>query len=123
MGDGHHIWAAADWLMFMRNVLFFEENERLVITPALPTEWLDDGAEVGITNAPSYFGEVSFMIRRKASEVTLEFEGNLRPNCKEIEWNLPLPFDLVPVIGLTKKENAVVFSPSIKRAKVILKES
>jgi Bacterial alpha-L-rhamnosidase 6 hairpin glycosidase domain len=123
MGDGHHIWAAADWLMFMRNALFFEENERLIVTPALPTEWLDDGAEVGITNAPSHFGDVSFMIRRKASEVTLEFEGNLRPNCKEIEWNLPLPFDLVPVIGLTKKENAVVFSPSIKSATVKLKES
>ena len=39
MGDGHHGWALADFLLAVRNALLFEEDDHLVITPALPEDW------------------------------------------------------------------------------------
>ena len=43
MGDGQHIWAAAEWLMLMRNLLVREEGDRLVLGAGIAPAWLADG--------------------------------------------------------------------------------
>ncbi len=44
MGDGEHIWAAAEWALMIRACFVREEADRLVIAPGVPPGWYPDGA-------------------------------------------------------------------------------
>ena len=46
MGDGQHGWAAAEWIMMMRNCFVREEADHLVIGSGLLPEWLESGEEL-----------------------------------------------------------------------------
>jgi hypothetical protein len=39
MGDGQHAWAAAEWLMAIRNMFVREEGDTLVIGSGIPAHW------------------------------------------------------------------------------------
>jgi hypothetical protein len=90
MGDGHHGWALADFLLIVRNLLLFEENDHLVLTPILPEEWTNEMNVIKVEDAPTYFGNVSFTIAFGQSTATLVVNGAWRDDAlKYIEWNLP----------------------------------
>ncbi|NHA15406.1 hypothetical protein G8346_10550 [Thioalkalivibrio sp. XN279] len=59
MGDGHHVWAAAEWVLMLRNCFLREEGERLVLCAGVPARWLDDGGPIRFGPAPTTFGTVS----------------------------------------------------------------
>ena len=64
MGDGHHGWAAADFLSFVRNLLVREVDDSvptLALCSMLPDEWLGQGVEVH--DAPTHFGRLSYAVR------------------------------------------------------------
>ncbi|MDP9440951.1 MAG: hypothetical protein M3P34_01960, partial [Actinomycetota bacterium] len=61
MGDGHHGWAAADFLSLVRNLLVREVDAGLVLASMLPPEWRGQGLEVH--DAPTHFGTLSFAVR------------------------------------------------------------
>ena len=90
MGDGHHGWAAADWLLALRNLLLFEEDDHLVLTPALPIAWLRPGSVVGAEEAPTYFGPVSFTLSFREREALLEMSPGFRLAPAYVELNLPV---------------------------------
>ncbi len=62
MGDGQHGWAAAEWLMLIRNMFIMEEEDSLIIGRGLFTDWLEktDTLLYGPTLTP--FGKVSVRI-------------------------------------------------------------
>ena len=92
MGDGHHGWALADFLLIIRNVLLFEENDHLVITPILPEDWTAEMNVIQVEDAATYFGKVSYTIAFGERTGTLVVNGAWRDDsCKYIEWNLPFP--------------------------------
>ena len=41
MGDGQHIWAAAQWLLMVRNCFVCDEGKRIVLASGIPQEWLE----------------------------------------------------------------------------------
>ncbi|MCB1131762.1 MAG: hypothetical protein KDN05_11570 [Verrucomicrobiae bacterium] len=59
MGDGQHGWAAAEWIMMMRNCFVREEHDALVIGAGLLPEWLEDGAPLEFGPTPTAHGEVT----------------------------------------------------------------
>jgi hypothetical protein len=65
MGDGHHGWAAADFLSFVRNALVREVSDRdaptLALCSMLPDDWL--GRSVEVHDAPTHFGKLSYAVR------------------------------------------------------------
>ena len=61
MGDGHHGWAAADFLSFVRTMLVREETGGLALCSMLPDDWMGQGLEVH--QAPTQFGPISFAVR------------------------------------------------------------
>jgi hypothetical protein len=61
MGDGHHGWAAADFLSFVRNLLVRETADGLALCSMLPDGWLDQVVEVH--EAPTHHGRLSFALR------------------------------------------------------------
>ncbi len=89
MGDGHHGWAAAEYLLLVRNLLFFEEEDRIVLTPILPQEWTWEGAVVQVERAPTYFGPMDFRIEFRKETITLDIQEQFWKKPSSFELNLP----------------------------------
>lgn len=62
MGDGHHAWAAAEWVAMMRNAFMVEEGDTLVLGLGLLPEWLDACEPLTFGPAPSLFGTISVSV-------------------------------------------------------------
>ncbi len=75
MGDGQHGWAAAEWLMMIRNCFVREEDNHLVIGSGILPEWLGGTVSFGPTLTP--WGRVS--VRLEAKQLELEAEWHERP--------------------------------------------
>lgn len=59
MGDGHHVWAAAEWVLMIRNCFVREEGEVLILGAGIPLRWLQPSAHVhsdGGSSEPVVFG-------------------------------------------------------------------
>ncbi|MFJ3669889.1 hypothetical protein ACIPSE_25865 [Streptomyces sp. NPDC090106] len=60
MGDIPHGWAAAEYLLLIRDILFFEADEdrdpHLYLAPGVRPHWVPGGEEVGVDAAPTLFG-------------------------------------------------------------------
>jgi hypothetical protein len=89
-GDGHHGWAAADVVSFIRNSLLFEEGDHLVLTPALPEEWVFETASIKVERAATTFGQVGYTLAFGDRNATLSLKGKWRDPPAYIEWNLPM---------------------------------
>jgi len=95
MGDGEHIWAAAEWVLMVRNCFVREEGERLIIGSGLRPEWWRGGAALERTLTP--FGPVTIRVeprpnaatgvnRANGASVTIEATWRRRPR---LEVRLP----------------------------------
>lgn len=49
MGDGQHGWAAAEWVMMIRNCFVREEEDELIIGSGILPEWIGEGTSYGPT--------------------------------------------------------------------------
>lgn len=73
MGDGHHGWAAADFLSFVRNVLIRETPDgSIALMTLLPPGW--EGQPVDVRNAPTHHGLVSYSLRWHGDRPALLWE-------------------------------------------------
>lgn len=63
MGDGQHVWAAAEWVLVLRNALVHEEGDRLILGAGVPSRWLQPGNRIAFGPAPTAFGPVSIEIQ------------------------------------------------------------
>ncbi|MEO5960930.1 MAG: hypothetical protein ABIZ49_08805, partial [Opitutaceae bacterium] len=74
MGDGEHIWAAAEWALMVRACFVREEPDRLVIGSGIKPEWWSGtGASFGATLTP--FGAVTVRVAGTAERAHLTIEG------------------------------------------------
>ena len=75
MGDGQHGWAAAEWVMMIRNCFVREEGERLVVGSGLFAEWLDasEGVSFGPTLTP--WGPVTVRISHEGGIPSLSIDS------------------------------------------------
>ena len=73
MGDGHHGWAAADLLTFVRNMLVRETSDGgLALCSLVPHDWL--GQQLEVHDAPTHHGKLSFAIRWHGDRPALLWE-------------------------------------------------
>ncbi len=72
MGDGHHGWASAEFLSFVRTMLVHERSDGLSLLSILPASWLGQGVEVH--DAPTRFGTLSFALRWHGERPALLWE-------------------------------------------------
>jgi hypothetical protein len=90
MGDGHHVWAAAEWLLMIRNCFVREEGERLILCAGVPARWLDQETPIRFGPAPTAFGAVTISItpdsRQRAAR---RLAGRLASRAPPIEIRLP----------------------------------
>ena len=61
MGDIPHGWACAEFMMLLRDILFFEADEdgdaHIYIAPGVMPHWLGDGESIGVADAATIFGQ------------------------------------------------------------------
>lgn len=62
MGDGQHIWAAAEWMLLLRNCFVREEGGQLILGSGILPEWLSQKSSLAFGPAPTEFGPISVQI-------------------------------------------------------------
>jgi hypothetical protein len=63
MGDGQHVWAAAEWVLMVRNCLVREEGDRLILGAGVAPRWLVVGSPLTFGPAPTAFGPLTLNIK------------------------------------------------------------
>ncbi|MEX1049591.1 MAG: hypothetical protein WED15_08690 [Akkermansiaceae bacterium] len=76
MGDGQHGWAAAEWIMMIRNCFVREEGSGLVIGSGILPEWTAGGALVSFGPTLTAWGPVSVSIDHKQLTLEKQFKGS-----------------------------------------------
>ena len=90
MGDGHHVWAAAEWLLMVRNCMLREEAGTLVLCSGLPERWLADAQPISFGPAPTAFGPVTITVTAQADgRLRVAWDGDWRGAAPAIEIRPP----------------------------------
>jgi hypothetical protein len=98
MGDGQHGWAAAEWVMMIRNLFVREERGRVLIGTGLLPEWLQSGDSLGFGPTPTPAGILSVRIdpAEKGFQARIEGEGAGEGPDASVEIRIP---GYRPVVG------------------------
>ncbi len=91
MGDGQHVWAAAEWIMMLRNCLLYEQVSppRLVIGMGAWPQWLEQQRRLSIGPAPTRWGSVQLCIDPAGASVEVHWHADWFRASPEIEVKLP----------------------------------
>ncbi|MEO6567185.1 MAG: hypothetical protein ABIO94_00360 [Opitutaceae bacterium] len=88
MGDGQHIWAAAEWALMVRNCFVREEADHLVVASGVrPEWWRDRECFFGPTLTP--FGALTVRVLPTAAGAQLKVEGQWRAAAPRLQIALP----------------------------------
>lgn len=89
MGDGQHVWAAAEWVLMIRNCFIREENEGLVLCSGIPTTWFDAMQPMSFGPAPTSFGDIHISIKPQGDKILVEWQGQWFANEPPIDIKIP----------------------------------
>ncbi|MBI1389310.1 MAG: hypothetical protein GC154_12775 [bacterium] len=82
MGDGHHVWAAAEWVMMMRNLFVRESGDGLILASGILPSWREQDGVMRFGPTPTPYGRI---------EVTVEIEGGAVRVFWRAEWRNQAP--------------------------------
>ena len=89
MGDGQHVWAAAEWVLMIRNCFVREEDNRLILCSGLHPSWLSAKQPMAFGPAPTEFGDISIIVNHRSSEIIVEWHGKWFNREPFVEIRLP----------------------------------
>ena len=89
MGDGQHVWAAAEWVMMIRNCFVREEDDRLILCSGIPRVWLDKNQTIAFGPAPTSFGDIQISIKPQGENILIEWQGEWFTKEPAIDIQLP----------------------------------
>jgi hypothetical protein len=87
MGDGHHGWATADFLSFVRQLLVRETDEAVAMCTMLPEEW--NGRPLAVRQAPTHKGRLSFQLGWENGRAVLTWELQPHPGVGSVRLTAP----------------------------------
>ena len=66
IGDMPHTWVGSDFINAIRSMFVYENeaDESLVLASALYQDWIDSPTGMSIENLPTYYGELSYSIKK-----------------------------------------------------------
>jgi hypothetical protein len=94
-GDLQHLWTPVAVVRVIRDILVMEDGDGLNLALGTDRSWLASGKPVGITDAPTHFGDVTYQIQfdQKKHTVTGEIKLVPKPNQPNAKWtNLHIRF-------------------------------
>jgi hypothetical protein len=78
MGDGQHVWAAAEWVLMMRSIFLREGGDRLVVGSGLPRKWLEAGVPLRFGPTLTGHGPVAVEVAPEEGGVRVSWEAGWR---------------------------------------------
>lgn len=102
MGDGQHGWAAAEWIMMMRNCFIREEADHLVVGSGILPEWMESGQELSFGPTLTAWGSVSVRLNEK--ELVIEGAWREKPPRIEVSVNGFHASEIKPLVYQLKDE-------------------
>ena len=106
MGDGHHGWAAAELLTFVRDLLVREVDGGLALSSLVPAGWYGQGWEVH--DAPTAYGHISYAVRWHGDRVALLWEVDAHDGIGAIRLTAP---GLDPSWSTTDRRGEALLGP------------
>lgn len=80
IGDIPHTWVGSDFINAIRS-LFVYENEydrSIVLAAALYQDWIDSPNGMSVEHLPTYYGELSYSIKKDNNKYTFTITGNIK---------------------------------------------
>lgn len=90
MGDGQHVWAAAEWVMMLRNCFVREEPaaNRLILASGIFCDWVASSTRLSFGPAPTPWGSIKVDIQGDASHTEVAWQADWFGAAPEIEVRL-----------------------------------
>jgi hypothetical protein len=92
-GDRQHLWTPLAVVRTLRDMLVMEDDDGLNLALGTARSWLASGRPVGIEDAPTYFGHVSYQLQYDpaAAKVTgfVKFPASAGPAWTKLHLRLP----------------------------------
>lgn len=91
MGDGQHVWAAAEWVLMMRNLFVREEENppRLILCSGIPSAWCSESEPLSFGPTLTAFGKISVNIETHSGKTTVSWQAVWHREEPQIEVHLP----------------------------------
>lgn len=91
MGDGQHTWAAAEWIVMLRNCFLYEETgtDRLILGAGILPQWLDAGGSLSFGPAPTSWGAAQVDVETTGKAVHVRWAGQWYREPPKIEIRVP----------------------------------
>jgi hypothetical protein len=79
IGDMPHTWVGSDFINATRSMFVYENeyNEMLVLAAALYQDWIDADEGMSIENLPTYYGEISYSIKKDQNKYHFTINGSV----------------------------------------------
>jgi hypothetical protein len=79
MGDGQHGWAAAEWLMMIRNLFVREEDDTLIVGSGIFPEWIESGRKIVFGPSLVAGGRMTVRLQKTNGAVRLDLDCHEHP--------------------------------------------
>jgi len=87
-----HLWAAADYIILVRNMLIREQESDLHLLSAIPPSWLEPGKRTVAERAPTQFGQLSMVVSADAEGLRITLDPPRRNPPARVILHLPPQF-------------------------------
>lgn len=80
VGDIPHTWVGSDFINAIRTLFVYENefDESLVLGSALYQDWIDAPDGMSIENLPTYYGEISYSVKKENNSYKISIYGNAK---------------------------------------------
>jgi hypothetical protein len=89
MGDGQHGWAAAEWILMIRNLFVREEGNALVLGSGLFPRWLDHQGELAFGPTATPWGTIHVRFTVGSDGLLLTADTDWHGDAPELRAEVP----------------------------------
>ncbi len=103
IGDMPHTWVGAGYINAFRSFFVYEKNESLIIGAGIDKKWLDRKSGIYVKNLPTYFGKISYKIKKIKDGLSVNISGTAAPENGFI-FELPFPKKVIRKVLINNKK-------------------
>jgi hypothetical protein len=80
VGDIPHTWCGSDFINAIRTMFVYENeyDHTLVVAAALYQDWIDSPEGMSVGNMPTYYGEISYSVKKDGGRYRFSISGDLK---------------------------------------------
>jgi len=75
-----HTWVGSDFINAIRSMFVYENesDQSLVLASALYQDWIDAPGGMSVANLPTYYGEISYSIKKENNSYRFSITGDVK---------------------------------------------